>query len=147
MAETKTYYLVKGHSIGAKGLPGGKLTAEKKNVKITDEQLACFSASVEYMLANGILSNDSGADEVTENTVTSEKSDKRIKLETEAAELGVTFTDDMTDKDLKAAIKTVTDAQTARSKLESEATELKVAFTSETTDADLKAAIDKALEA
>lgn len=53
---TKTVYLLKGKTLGAKGLPGGKLDAKKKDIQLTEKQLKVVSGSVEYLLAQGILS-------------------------------------------------------------------------------------------
>ena len=53
---TKTVYLLKGKTLGAKGLPGGKLDAKKKDIQLTEKQLKVISGSVEYLFAQGILS-------------------------------------------------------------------------------------------
>ena|GEM_PF-4233117 len=51
-----TYYLIKGHKIGNKDLPGGELKAEKVSKAVTTEELAPVKESIAYFLATGVLS-------------------------------------------------------------------------------------------
>lgn len=96
------YYLLPGNKIGARGLPGGEIKADKTARQISDEELSCFEPSLEYLVAVGKISNGIPAEPVA--APDPEKSAKRIELEAQAKELGIEFTDKTTQKELSGLI-------------------------------------------
>lgn len=110
MAKLTDYYLKPGTTIGAVGLPGGKISAEKTPEYISEEHAKIIGPSLDYLLSVGKVgkgriepeTEPEDEDDTGENG--SGKSAKRIELETQAAELGIEFDDKTTQKQLKTLI-------------------------------------------
>ena len=139
------YYLVPGTKIGAKGLPGGEIKADKTARKISDTELECFEDSLEYLIATGkVVEGEPEEIETADNEEEKGKSEKRLALEANATELGIEFNDKTANKVLAEMI--ATEMKRAREELEANATELGIEFNDKTTDEELKSLIKKELE-
>lgn len=106
MAKLTDYYLKPGTTIGAVGLPGGKISAEKTPEYISEEHAKIIGPSLEYLLSVGKVGKGRIETEIEPENENegSGKSAKRLALETQAAELGIEFTDKTLNKDLSALI-------------------------------------------
>jgi hypothetical protein len=109
MSKNSEYYLKPGTTIGASGLPGGKISADKKPVYISEEHAEIIGKSLDYLVSAGKVGKGAIKEDTeteTENNIgdDSSKSEKRIALEIQAKELGIEFTDRTTQKELAALI-------------------------------------------
>lgn len=98
---SEKYYLVPGSSIGKKGLPGGKLTAGKEPLLIEEKYIKVIEKNLGFFLSEKRIVK--AADLETEKPK-SGKTEKRLKLEAEAIEFEIEFTDRTSGKDLEVAI-------------------------------------------
>ena len=102
---SEKYYLMPGCAIGKKGLPDGKLECKKgsKPLALKDAHAEILEKNIPYLMSKGTIKTASDL-ETAEEKAENGKSEKRLAMEAEAAELDVEFNDRTTGKDLQAAI-------------------------------------------
>lgn len=115
MDRKETYYLMPGNSVGRKGLPGGILECKKgaAPLKIEEKYFDLMESVIDYQRAAKtgkiLIASELKAKEEAEEAekAATGKSEKRLALEAEAAELGIEFTDSTSQKKLKELIDAV----------------------------------------